>query len=286
MPASLTLGDIRVTHIPAGTYWWDGGAFFGVVPKTLWSKHRPPDELNRIEAAFNCYVIETANRRILVETGGGVRHDSRWKERTLMQSPVVLGEALSKAGFEPESIDIVINTHLHWDHASGNTMDHQGRVLPALPHAKYLVQRTELAHGRTNNPRDGVSYIPVNYEPLLDSGHMELLDGTTHPAPGVTLEIAPGHNNSMMIVKVQSGADTWCHLADLAPFAAHITPNWTAAFDLFPLTAIETKQQVLGQAAREGWHLSFGHDPSVAFAKIEVLEGKWKVIWQAPHQPL
>ena len=257
---------------------------FGVVPKTLWSKHHNADELNRIEAGFNCFVIETGGRRILVETGGGgFQHDVRWKSRARMESAVDLGDALTQAGFEPDSIDTVINTHLHWDHASGNTVDRDG-IVPALPKARYLVQRNELKHAREQHPRDAVSYLAINYEPLVDAGVMQLLDGDFEAAPGVSLRVAPGHNRDMMVVIVRSnsGGETWCHLADLAPYAAHITPTWVAAFDLFPLETIATKQEILGRAAAEGWWLSFGHDPSVAFAKIEVREGKWQLQQQQP----
>jgi glyoxylase-like metal-dependent hydrolase (beta-lactamase superfamily II) len=250
---------------------------FGVVPKTLWSKHQPSDELNRVEAAFNCFVVEDGRHRVLIETGGGVRHDARAKERMrLPASSVVLGDALSAAGFEPDSIDIVINTHLHWDHASGNTIDGPNGVLPALPKAIYYVQRGEVEHARERHPRDAVSYLPVNYEPLIDSGRMHLLDGDFNVVPGLDLRVAPGHNRDMMIVLVRDDEGTWCHLADLAPYAAHVTPTWVAAFDLFPLQTIATKTDLFQKAAVEGWWCSFGHDPLVSFAKIGVEEGKWQ----------
>ena len=118
----LHVGDFRITHIRAGSYWWDGGAMFGVVPKTLWSKTQPVDDLNRIEAAFNCFIVENGTTRVLVETGGGVRHDERARERMRMPDPPVLHELLAEQGFDPDSFDYVINTHLHWDHAGGNTI--------------------------------------------------------------------------------------------------------------------------------------------------------------------
>jgi glyoxylase-like metal-dependent hydrolase (beta-lactamase superfamily II) len=251
---------------------------FGVVPKTLWSKHQPADEVNRVEAALNCFVVEDDRHRILIETGGGVRHDARAKERMrLPATPVVLGDALRAAGFEPDSIDIVVNTHLHWDHASGNTVDGAGGVVPSLPKALYYVQRGEVEHARERHPRDAVSYLPVNYEPLIESGRMHLLDGDFNVVPGLDLRVAPGHNRDMMIVLVRSEEGTWCHLADLAPYAAHVTPTWVAAFDLFPLQTIATKTDLFQKAAAEGWWCSFGHDPAVSFAKIRVEEGKWRV---------
>lgn len=273
----LQLGDFRITPVRAGSYWWDGGAMFGVVPKTLWSKYQAADELNRIEAAFNCFVIETGRHRILVETGGGIRHDERARERTRMTNPPGIREVLAAHGFEPESFDIVINTHLHWDHAGGNTVDEDGRVLPALPRARYVTQRGELEHAREQHPRDSVSYRAVNYEPLIESGHMHLLDGDVEIAEGIEVRVAPGHNRDMMVVLARSHGETWCHLADLAPYTAHLTSTWVAAFDLFPLETIATKTALLGRAAKEHWWCSFAHDPVVNFAKIEDAEGKWRI---------
>jgi glyoxylase-like metal-dependent hydrolase (beta-lactamase superfamily II) len=285
---TLKLGGCRITLVRAGSYWWDGGAMFGVVPKTLWSKHQPCDELNRIEAAFNCFVIETDKHRILVETGGGVRHDERARERMRMPDPPRLEEILIHQGFEPASFDLVVNTHLHWDHCGGNTVDHvvdagvESRAFPALPRARYFVQRGELNHAREQHPRDAVSYRAVNYEPLIESGALHLLDGDAEIAPGVELRVAPGHNRDMMAVPVRSHGETWCHLADLAPYAAHVTPTWVAAFDLFPLETIATKLELFERAAAESWWCSFAHDPAVAFAKIVVEAGKWRIEQKRP----
>ena len=274
--STLNIGDFRISLVRVGAYWWDGGAMFGVVPKTLWNKTNPADDLNRVESGFNCFVIDTGDHRILVETGGGVRFDERARERQNTPNPPPIRESLSAAGFEPESFDIVINTHLHWDHCGGNTVDENGSVAPALPHARYYTQRGELLHAREQHPRDAVSYRAVNYEPLLDSGRMHLLDGDQELVPGVHLRVTPGHNRDMMTIRVHSGADTWLHLADLAPFSAQVTPTWLAAFDLLPLETIANKQDLLTRAAAEGWWCSFAHDPKVAFAKIESKDGKWR----------
>lgn len=270
----LSLGDCRITLVRAGSYWWDGGAMFGVVPKTLWNRHNPADDLNRIECGFNCFVAELDRHRVLIETGGGIRHDERARERTRMLNPAVLGEVLSAHGFEPESITHVVNTHLHWDHVGGNTV---GNGEPAFPNAQYVVQRGELLHAREQHPRDAVSYRAINYEPLVDSGHMHLLDGDADLVPGVQLRVMPGHNRDMMVVIVRSGGQTWCQMADLAPMSAQVTPTWVAAFDLFPLETIANKTTLFTQAAREGWWCSFAHDPAVAFARIEEKDGKWRL---------
>ena len=274
---SLKLGDFRVTLVRAGSYWWDGGAMFGVVPKTLWSKYQTSDDLNRIEAGLNCFVVEDGSQRVLIETGGGIRHDARALDRMRMPQPVHAAEALAREGFDPESIDLAINTHLHWDHCGGNTIDSGGSAVAAFPNARYVTQRGELMHAREQHPRDAVSYRAVNYEPLLDAGKLHLLDGDVEISPVIHARVAPGHNRDMMVVQVRSGKETWCHMADLAPYAAHVTPTWVAAFDLFPLEAIQSKNDLFDRAAAEGWWCSFAHDPDVAFARIASREGKFSV---------
>ena len=272
----MILGDVRITPVRAGSYWWDGGALFGVVPKSLWSRHAVPDDQNRIEAGFNCFVVETGDEKILIDTGGGVRHTDKDKERMRLHDPPVLEEVLACHGFDASSITLVINTHLHWDHCCGNTVDAGSGVRAALPNARYVTQRGELLHAREQHPRDAVSYRAVNYEPLLESGQMRLLDGDGEVAPGVEVRVAPGHNRDMMVVTVRSRGETWCQLSDLVPYAAQVTPTWVTAFDLYPLETIASKENILTRAADEGWWCSFAHDPKVDFAQVALKEGKWR----------
>jgi glyoxylase-like metal-dependent hydrolase (beta-lactamase superfamily II) len=251
---------------------------FGVVPKTMWGRHQASDELNRIEAGLNCFVVEGAGQRVLIETGGGVRHDEIALERMKMPRAIHAAEAVAASGFAPDTIDLVLNTHLHWDHCGGNTIDSGGRAVAAFPRARYVTQRGELAHAREQHPRDGVSYRAPNYEPLMESGRMHLIDGDAEIAHGIRVQVTPGHNRDMMVVLVRSGGATWCHLADLAPYAAHITPTWVAAFDLFPLHTIQSKNDLLKRAAAEGWWVSFGHDPKVSFSRIGFRAGKFSLL--------
>jgi len=223
-------------------------------------------------------VLDDGTRRVLVETGGGVRHDERALSRMKMTRGVHAAEAVADAGFEPESIDLVINTHLHWDHCGGNTLDAGDRVVAAFPRARYVTQRAELAHAREQHPRDAVSYRAPNYETLVEEGRMHLLDGDVEVSPGVHVQVMPGHNRDMMVVIVRSGGETWCHMADLAPYAAHVTPTWVAAFDLFPLETIQSKTELFGRAAAEGWWCSFGHDPKVNFARVAESGGRFSLI--------
>jgi glyoxylase-like metal-dependent hydrolase (beta-lactamase superfamily II) len=265
----LVLGGFEITRVQAGIYHWDGGAIFGVVPKTLWSKKIAADELNRVAMAFNCYVIQTGEHTILVETGEGDKLDA--KARARMKLPPVprpLPEIVSEHGIDPEKIDIVINTHLHFDHCGGNTILRDGVAHPAFPRARYYTRRGEWEHAHARHVRDSVSYIDANYDPLVESGQMELMDEDREVVPGVKLHLAPGHNRDMMVLTASSGGKTFCFFSDLIPTAVHLAPTWVAAFDLFPLQAIDNKIRWIDEAARGDWVCGFGHDKDIAFARL------------------
>jgi glyoxylase-like metal-dependent hydrolase (beta-lactamase superfamily II) len=266
----VLLGDFEILAIRAGTYWWDGGAVFGVVPKTLWSKKFPADDLNRIEQGFNCYLIRTGKRSILIETGLGDKRDERARERMRVAAQTEsIAETLARNGVDPESVDAVVDSHLHWDHCSGNTILRNGRAEPALPRAQYFTSRGEWEHAHERLIRDGVSYLDENYDPLVESGRMTLVEGDFEVAPGVWMRRAPGHNRDMMVVTAESAGETFCFLSDLVPTHAHTQPSWVSAFDLYPLQAIETKTAWLARAADRSWICAFAHDPWIDFARIE-----------------
>jgi glyoxylase-like metal-dependent hydrolase (beta-lactamase superfamily II) len=279
MPSTRTVGDFEIAHIQAGIYRWDGGAVFGVVPKTLWSKRTSSDDLNRVPLAFNCYLIRTGDHTILVESGGGDKMDERWRERTGQPGvPAPLPEILARQGYDPETIDIVIDSHLHWDHCGGNTvLRSDGSVAPAFPRARYWAVRGEWEHAHERLARDSVSYIDANYDPLVECGQMTLVDGDHEVAPGVWMRRAPGHNRDMMAITASSGGQTFCFLSDLVPTAAHLHPTWVAAFDLFPLETIESKMRWLGAAAEGNWICGFAHDTEMGFAGVEADEKGFKI---------
>ena len=269
MAERVEFGAFRVTLVRAGCYWWDGGAMFGVVPKTLWARHHASDEANRIEMGFNCYVVETPEHRIVIETGGGNRMDPRGRERMrLSDPPPSLPENLMAAGIHPESIDVVINSHLHWDHCGWNTQTVDGRVVPCFPRAKYYARRGEWEHAHDRHPRDSVSYIDDNYDPLVESGAMILVDDDRELVPGVRVDCVPGHNRDMWVVRASSEGKTFCFMADLLPTAAHVTPTWVTAFDLYPMDSINNKADWLARAAQEDWICGFSHDPVNAFGRV------------------
>ncbi len=261
-PETAIVGDFEVTLVRDDTYWWDGGAMFGVVPKTLWSRKTQVDELNRIPMGFNCYVIRTGEHTILIETGGGDKMDARFRERAkLPPVPETLPVAIQRHGIDPESIDIVVNSHLHWDHCNGNTVITPNGVIPAFPRAHYFANRGEWEHAHARHMRDSVAYNDANYDPLIEDGH--------EVAPGVKMIKARGHNRDMMVVTAESRGQTFCFLSDMVPSVAHLQPTWVPGFDLYPLDSIDTKMVWLTRAVEGGWVCGFAHDPEIAFAKIK-----------------
>ena len=267
--STISVGDFEVSLICHSIHWWDGGAFFGVVPKTLWSRKIESDELNRIPAGFNCYLIRTGDHTILVETAEGDKQDARARERMkLPPESEPLPETIARYGFDPEAIDIVINSHLHFDHCGGNTILCDGGARAAFPRARYFAARGEWEHAHERLARDKVSYIDANYDPLVDTGQMTLVDGDCEVVPGVWMRRAPGHNRDMMVITAESAGRTFCFLSDMVPTVAHCQPTWVTAFDLYPVEAIETKMKWLEAAVKGNWVCGFAHDSQVAFARI------------------
>jgi len=268
-PDTIAVGDFEVARVNDAVHWWDGGAVFGVVPKSLWSRKAQPDDLNRVPLAFNCYLVRTGSHNILIETGLGDKRDAR--ARGFMNVPAVtelLPETLARRGVDPDSIDIVVNSHLHWDHVSGNTIVRGDRVTPAFPRARYLASRGEWEHAHERHVRDAASYIDANYDPLVESGQMTLVDGDYEVVKGVWMRRAPGHNRDMMVVTAESSGQTFCFLSDLVPTAAHVQPTWVAAFDLNPMETIDTKVRWLTAAIAGEWRCAFGHEITLGFARI------------------
>ena len=215
-------------------------------------------------------MIRTGERTILVETGAGDKLDDRTRLR--MALPPVhepLTEILAAHGVDPESIDTVVNSHLHFDHCGGNTVLTDAGPLPAFPRARYLATRAEWEWAHRGHPRDSVSYNDANYDPLVVGGQMTLVANDHEIAPGVWMWRAPGHNPNLCVVTATSGGQTFCFWSDLVPTVNHTQPTWVAAFDLDPIEAIDQKARWLARAADEQWICGFGHDPVVGFARIE-----------------
>ena len=252
---------------------FDGGAMFGVVPKTLWSRRATPDAENRIELGLNTLVIRTAGQTVVVETGLGNRMSE--KVRGLYGAQGRLPEAFAAAGIAPGEVDLVVNTHLHWDHCGWNmSRTPDGMLAATFPRARYLVHRGEVEHGRLQLERDAVSYQAENYEPLLASGQMQMLDtlpgAIEEVAPGVAVELFPGHTAQLMAVHVESGGQRACYPSDLIPTSAHLDPTWVMSYDLDPLRTIAERKRFYARAIPEQWLVLFTHDHRTPFGVIEM----------------
>jgi glyoxylase-like metal-dependent hydrolase (beta-lactamase superfamily II) len=271
----MEFGDYRVEIVPDTEFRLDGGAMFGVVPRTLWARVCPPDEQNRIRLNMNCVFIETADERILIETGIGDKWSTKHTEMFGITRRRTLPESLRAVGVEPDSISIVINTHLHFDHAGGNTtLNAEGHAVPALPGARYFVSRGEAAHAEAPTERDRASYLSENWQPLVASGQLELKDAAYEVVPGLRLETYPGHNRTMQCWRLDRGGQTLFGFADLVPMRAHVPLAWIMGYDLYPAETLEVKKKLLPQAAREGWACLFYHDPDEPLCKLVEENGK------------
>ncbi len=262
-----TLGDFELTVVSDGTYFLDGGAFFGVVPKTMWSKKAAPDELNRLDAGLNSLLVRTGDKNILIETGIGNKLSDKLVQ--IYKQPAKLLDNLHAIGVAPEDIDIVINTHLHFDHCGWNTVRRGDQAVATFPKARYYVQKNEWEHGCLQLERDAISYMSPNYDPLIESGQMELLEGNREIVPGISVKVFPGHTANMQAVIVESGGKKACYISDLIPTSMHIDLTWVMAFDLFPLQTIESKKKYYARAMTEGWLTVFTHDDKTPWGYIE-----------------
>ncbi|HWG57586.1 MAG TPA: MBL fold metallo-hydrolase [Candidatus Acidoferrales bacterium] len=271
----MKLGDLEFHVIRDGDIWLDGGAMFGVVPKTLWEKKAPADARNRIRLAMNCLLILAGGKRILVETGAGDKWTPKLRDIYNIQG-AHLGEGLRRYGLGPEDIDIVVDTHLHFDHCGGNTRIERDKIVPAFPNARYAMQRADFDHAMHPTERDRASYIFENYAPLQDAGCLMLLDNeTTVLAPGVEAIRVPGHTSGMLCVKLSGGGKTAFCFADLIPTRAHLPLPWIMGFDLYPLTTLENKKKWIPKVVREGWLALFSHDTECPAAYLRERDGAW-----------
>lgn len=263
-----TVGDFELTVLSDGTYWLDGGAMFGVIPKPLWSKRTPADEQNRITLGLNSLLIRGGEKTILVETGIGSKLPE--KRQKIYGNQSALLQSFETVQLSPDDIDIVINTHLHFDHCGWNTYyDANGRAVPTFPRATYYAQQGEWEHAQEQHERDAVSYISDNYNPLIEAGQMKLLPGDAEIAPGVCVKVYPGHTHHLQAVIIESQGKTACYVSDLIPTTAHLDPIWVMGYDLDPIACIDNRKKFYASAVPEKWLVAFTHDHEHPLAYVE-----------------
>jgi glyoxylase-like metal-dependent hydrolase (beta-lactamase superfamily II) len=270
----MHFGDIEVQHIHGGIFWLDGGSMFGVVPKPLWEKRMLADERNRIPLAANSLLVRAAGKNILVETGNGTKWDAKLRNIYGFVEGDPYMDSLMRAGMKPEQIDLVINTHLHFDHAGGNTRVVDDRAVPTFPNAKYVVQRAELEHAMHPTERDRASYYVHDFVPITEANQWHFVDGDTEVLTGISVVKIPGHNLQIQGVQITGGGKKLMFVADLIPTRHHLPLPWIIAYDLYPLTTLETKRKWIAEFVRNGWIVAFGHDPDFPAGALHEQDGK------------
>ncbi len=272
---TFTVGQLRCHALEGGMQHLDGGAMFGVVPKPLWERRIPADARNRIPLALRCLLVEHDDGLVLIDTGLGNKQDAKFREiygvvNEGADGRTQLEDALLALGHRPDDIRWVINTHLHFDHAGGNTWrDPAGAVGLTFPRARYVVQARELEFARHTNERTAASYLASNFEGVP----FTLVHGQAEPLPGIRCLPTPGHVPYHQSILLESQGERACFVADLVPTTAHLPLPWIMGYDLEPLVTLESKRQLYERAEAEEWLLCFEHDPDMVAGRL-AREGK------------
>ena len=276
----MLFGDYRIEIVSDTEFRLDGGAMFGVVPRVLWEKFCPPDELNRIRMQTHCLFVETSSEKILIETGMG----EKWSEKQtkvygILREKTFAEMLFEKTGYEPEDISIVVNTHLHFDHCGGNTIFNEiGEIVPQFPNARYFVSENEFEHAENPTDRDRASYVSDNWKVLKKTGQLELKPSVYEVARGITMTETRGHNGSMQTVKIESSGETIFSFSDLIPTTKHLSPAWIMGYDLFPLETLENKKKLLPISLKGNWLCWFYHDAEMPLCRLTEIDGKLKAV--------
>jgi glyoxylase-like metal-dependent hydrolase (beta-lactamase superfamily II) len=273
----VRFGDLEFTLVSDGGFRLDGGAMFGVVPKPLWEKKIPGDERNRIQLGMNCLLVRTAGKTVLIETGAGDKLDAKLRGIYAIEEGPRLLDRLAAHGVTPDRVDIVVDTHLHFDHCGWNTRIVNGKAVPTFPNAKYFVQRGEFEHAKAPNERDRASYMPDNFMPVEAAGQFELLDGDRVIAPGIELIRVPGHNADMQCVRLSGGGKSAFCFVDLVPTTAHLPFPWIMGYDLYPVQTLANKKKWIPEIAASGALVIFAHDFNVPAAYLRQHENQFEI---------
>jgi len=271
----LRFGKFDLSIIRECVFRLDGGAMFGVVPKTLWSKTSPSDEHNRVVIACNLLLIDTGDKKVLIETGMGDRWSDKERERYGLKSLVSSATVLDQVNLKPEDIDFVVISHLHFDHAGGATMLKDGKLVPVFPNAQYVVQKGEWDFAFKANARAKASYRPDDFVPLKEHDQILFVDGDYEVVPGVWVKVTGGHTSHHQVVYFESESEKGVYFADILPTKSHITPPWVMGYDHYPLVSCDIKSEWLARAAEQNWLVVFDHEPGIPWGRVKVESGKF-----------
>jgi methylmalonyl-CoA epimerase len=273
-PKTISVGDLEIVILSDGLFRLDGGAMFGVVPKTFWEKKSRPDDRNRIQMSMNPLLVRGA-RKMLIDAGCGDKMTAKQAEIYAFEREFNLQHSLAAAGESSDSIEIVLATHLHFDHAGGFTSrGSDGVVRPRFPRSQYVIRRGEFEDAMNPNERTKASYFLENYKPLADAGVLQLVDNDVTIMPGVRVKRTGGHTMHHQMVMIESAGKTAVFVADLLPTAAHLPEVWVMGYDLFPLDTLNFKRDFLREAIEREYLIVFEHDPEIAAGYIRERDGK------------
>ena len=268
----MRLGDFEIHALSDGTFALDGGQMFGVVPKPLWEKKIPADDRNRITLGLNCLLVQSGRENVLIETGIGDKFDSKFADIYAVDHSRSLPKDLVERGLTPDRIDVVINSHPHFDHCGWNTRRNGGRLVTTFPRARYYAQRGEWEHALAPNERDRASYIAE----FIRAGQpqTQFLDGDQQVIPGIRVQVLPGHNRNMQAVWIESAGERACFISDLVPTSAHLPYPWIMALDLYPMETLANKRKLLPELVMNKVLVIFPHDAGMPWARLVERGGK------------
>jgi methylmalonyl-CoA epimerase len=277
-PIRYSLGDLELISLSDGFLRLDGGSMFGIVPRPLWEKKAPPDARNRIRLAMRPLVVRGA-RTMIIDAGLGDKENDKFLDICGVERARSLDHSLAEAGLSAEDIDIVLATHLHFDHAGGfTTRDSSGRIRPRFPRAQYIVRRGEWDDATHPHERNRASYLLDNYVPLADAGVLQLVDDDGTIMPGVRVRRTGGHTMHHQMITIESGGRRAAFVADMMPTTAHVPEAWIMGFDLYPMDTLAAKKSFLHDAIEQQTLVFFEHDPAIAAGYIRESGGKRQIV--------
>jgi methylmalonyl-CoA epimerase len=268
------LGDLELITLSDGFFALDGGAMFGVVPRSLWEKRLPPDDANRIPLSMRPLIVRDGKHTVIIDAGCGDKMDAKSAQIYKLDRRYHLDHALAEAGLTADDIDIVVASHLHFDHVGGFTTRAGGRVVPRFPRAKYIAHRAEWADATHPHERNRASYLQENFVPLMDAGVLTLVDDAAEIIPGVRYRRSGGHTPNHQVVMIESAGQTAVFTADMYPTSVHLPDPWLMGYDLYPMDTLAFKRAFAVEAIEKEYLVFFEHDPSMAAGRLREKDGK------------
>ncbi len=273
----LRLGNFELHSLTDGTFRLDGGAMFGVVPKTLWSRRTQADDKNRIPLGLRPLLVRAYGKNILIDTGIGDKMPPKLVEIYAIDRTTHLDHSLAAIGMTADDIDVVVATHLHFDHFGGSTMREGDALVPRFRNARYLIRRGDWEDATHPHDRNRASYLPENFMPLADAGVIDFVEDDGEVMPGISVWRTGGHAMFHQWIKIESEGHVAAFVADLIPTTAHLDEPWIMGYDLYPMDTLHYKQHFIREAIDDEYVVFFEHDPSIPAGIIRERDGKRSV---------